>query len=420
MSDLGQSYDEGRLADNLPALIAANVEQIPPEVNEALAKHVNESNTGWFDTHPADKERIASAKREAAPGVFHVDAPAGVLFGDFDKLCRSVTAEFYRESLGPEAKVAIVPVAEIVTRTKTRQAASKAIDRYFFDACGITRPLNLPYAPEYAEAISAEKLAAGIVRARDRAAELAPAYQTAFERYNFYDSRLGNTARAMSARNAELKIPKDAFDFPAHSLSAIGDARREAQTHQGRFARDMEDFERATAERMALSLRFLYSPDAVEHWEDALARRSECTRLVDALKAMVAQLETIRSLRSNKGALDVMCQCLSEETPAPVIDELTDLMKKVRNDLATIRQALSEVDYPFDHAAGEIKLSQFCLEALPGPDDLRGIYGAADAMLDRLVSCYYRIVGRMVVLALDVETSLNIAFEEQSVEPTPA
>lgn len=420
MSDLGQSYDEGRLADNLPALIAANVDQIPPHVIEAYTKHVNESNTAWFDTHPADKDRIASAQREAAPGVFHVDAPAGVLFSDFDKLCRNVTGEFYRESLGPEAKVAIVPVEEIVTRTKTRQAASKAIDRYFFDACGVTRPLNLPYAPEYAEPVSVEKLAFGIVQARDRAGELAPAYQTAFERYNFYDSRLGNTTRAMSARNAELKIPKDAFDFPAHSISAIGDARREAQAHQGRFARDMEDFERAIAQRMALSLQFLYSPAAVEHWEDARVRRTECTRLVDALTAIVAQLETIRSLRSNKGALDVLCQCLSEETPAPVIDELTDLMKKIQNDLATIRQSLADVDYPFDHAAGEIKLGLFCLEQLPNADDLRGIYGAADAMLDRLVSCYYRIVGRMVVLALDVEKSLNIAVEEQPAESSAA
>lgn len=226
--------------------------------------------------------------------------------------------------------------------------------------------------------------------------------------------------RAISARHAELKIPKDAFDFPAHSISAIGDARREAQAHQGRFARDMEDFERAIAQRMALSLRFLYSPDAVEHWEDASARRTECTRLVDALKSMVAQLDTIRSLRANKGALDVLCQCLSEETPAPVIDELTDLMKTILNDLATIRQALSDVDYPFDHAAGEIKLAQFCLEKLPNADDLRGIYGAADAMLDRLVSCYYRIVGRIVVLALDVETALNIAIEEQPAAPTAA
>lgn len=420
MSDLGQSFDEGRLADDLPALIAANVEQIPPTVVEAFVKQSEASKTGWFDTHPADSERVASAKREAAVGVFRIEAPASILFADFGKLCQSVTSGFYRDVLGPEAKVAIVPVAEIVSRTKARQEASKAIDRYFFDACGVTRPLVLPYAPQFAEPISAEECASGIVQARERARELAPAYQSAFERFNHYDSRLTKAVLAASVCRAELKIPKDAFDFPAHSIGAIGDVRREAQGHQGRFARDMEDFERAVAERMALSLRFLYNPSAFELWEDAESRRAECTRLVEALAALIAQLETIRSFRGNKGAFDAMCQCLSEETPTPVIEELKDLMKKLHREMGVLRQALGEVDYPFDHAAGEIKLGKFCLESLPEPDDLGGIYNASEGMLDRLVACYYRIIGRMVVLALDVESALGVSDVDAAAEPSAA
>src|SRR5262249_8077181 len=64
--DLGRFYQEGRLADNLPRLIMANVEQLPPEATKAVDDYVEKSTTGWFDTHPCDRDRIANAHHENA------------------------------------------------------------------------------------------------------------------------------------------------------------------------------------------------------------------------------------------------------------------------------------------------------------------------------------------------------------------
>jgi Zn-dependent protease with chaperone function len=47
-----------------------------------------EERTGLFDTHPTDRDRIASAAREGAAGVFRGSGPASALFRDFEALVR--------------------------------------------------------------------------------------------------------------------------------------------------------------------------------------------------------------------------------------------------------------------------------------------------------------------------------------------
>ena len=56
------------------------------------------------DTHPAHGERLASVRRENAPGVFHLEGPATQLFKDFPKMSRAVTLRFYRQVIGRYVK----------------------------------------------------------------------------------------------------------------------------------------------------------------------------------------------------------------------------------------------------------------------------------------------------------------------------
>ncbi len=69
-ADLRGMWEERSLSDNVPALMMANVPQIPALVLEEVLKEALERRTGWLDTHPANQERIENAQREAAPGVF--------------------------------------------------------------------------------------------------------------------------------------------------------------------------------------------------------------------------------------------------------------------------------------------------------------------------------------------------------------
>ncbi|MEZ6124032.1 MAG: M48 family metalloprotease [Planctomycetaceae bacterium] len=54
---------------------------------QRVRKRMLKAKTGLMDTHPCDSDRIASAKRENAEGVFSSDLPAEALVRNFDALC---------------------------------------------------------------------------------------------------------------------------------------------------------------------------------------------------------------------------------------------------------------------------------------------------------------------------------------------
>jgi Zn-dependent protease with chaperone function len=102
----------GRLPNDLSTLILTLSEGISPIEFRTIEKELQKSKTGFFDSHPAHGERLASARRENAPGIFHLHGLATQLFRDFPTMSRAVTLDFYREVIGKRVKRdALVPVA---------------------------------------------------------------------------------------------------------------------------------------------------------------------------------------------------------------------------------------------------------------------------------------------------------------------
>ena len=113
--DLDTAWREGRLCDDLPALMLANANQLTAEQLERIEQMVSQTRTGFFDTHPADADRIASAAAENAAGIFTADGPATALFRDFAGLCKSATAHHYRKVVGVEVSdEQLVPTRQVV------------------------------------------------------------------------------------------------------------------------------------------------------------------------------------------------------------------------------------------------------------------------------------------------------------------
>jgi Zn-dependent protease with chaperone function len=129
-SDLGEFYREGRLCDDLPKLILHNYQQFTPDVLGKLDRISVESTTGWLDTHPCDRDRIASARKENAAGIFQLEMPASVLFADYEGTCKRVTWDFYRGIFGNQlTREEIHPVDELLLRQEQQQLAFKSLHR---------------------------------------------------------------------------------------------------------------------------------------------------------------------------------------------------------------------------------------------------------------------------------------------------
>ena len=95
---------EGRLPDNLPALMTANLRRLPAAARRRLKRRPRRQRPACSTAHPADKDRIAAARRIAAAGVFRCPLPISVIFSDFAATARSVTYDFYVEVVGRHLK----------------------------------------------------------------------------------------------------------------------------------------------------------------------------------------------------------------------------------------------------------------------------------------------------------------------------
>jgi Zn-dependent protease with chaperone function len=106
----------GRLPDDLAALAVAICDRLPTGEASQIEAAALRSKTGLFDTHPAHGDRIESARREKAPGIFHMAGPAALLFKDYSKTSRSLTLSFYRRVLGSKVNPnSLIPSATLLS-----------------------------------------------------------------------------------------------------------------------------------------------------------------------------------------------------------------------------------------------------------------------------------------------------------------
>jgi Zn-dependent protease with chaperone function len=104
-SFLSEALSTGKLVQDLSALIVAGADQIPAGLRRKLEREMSKVKAGLLDTHPCYQDRRARIRAENAPGIFHFDQPATVLFADYQRLAKRATADLYRESLADFGKL---------------------------------------------------------------------------------------------------------------------------------------------------------------------------------------------------------------------------------------------------------------------------------------------------------------------------
>lgn len=124
-------YKKGRVPDDLSALILRISERIPEKDFRKIEKVLKRRKTSVFDTHPSDEERLASVRRESAPGIFHLEGSATRLFHNFENLSRAVTLKFYRTVIGKRVKQdCLVPVGVFLGDDKTEERPKRSEGYY--------------------------------------------------------------------------------------------------------------------------------------------------------------------------------------------------------------------------------------------------------------------------------------------------
>ncbi len=88
-------HQRDQLLRNVPAALVEVAGALGAETLRRIEGDLQREETRYWDTHPADLERIAHAERAKDPGLVDCALPARVLFDNFDALCETATLGYY-------------------------------------------------------------------------------------------------------------------------------------------------------------------------------------------------------------------------------------------------------------------------------------------------------------------------------------
>ena len=436
LNDLQRAWQERRLCDDLATLIRHRDEQMPPQVRKQIADATRGAKTGWFDTHPSDADRVVSVRRENAPGVFTVDAPATRLFNDFEEVSRLATLRFYLDVLGDAVRPEhVFPTSQLIRAHGKRRTSAEACGRYF---CGLLDARRPVFPPGHVKPAGDESaVAEQVLEARCDFAALAAGAAEAVERFNKADERVFSIAQAKIVRTTEAKLVHPDAALAKASDVTLRALRGEAMREWGAAEQTLKDALAPAMRRLELALsihlgrqqraaaRAASADDAAGEYEIEDASRGSMQVLLDALGRMRAVQPAIDELRlkyHEQAALLAHVEPM-ENRQLLIQAVLSCTRRQHVLLLSELLAAFRDVAYPYEHAEGRVTLARFLLPHVLGPDQVDETQAAAENALEAYYDLYLRMMCDLAGVAEGVEADLGLppleSLSAEQAQPQP-
>lgn len=409
-ASLQNAWRDGRLADDLPRLIHSQVSRMTKDQRAAIERQVRNMTTGLFDTHPADRDRVASVNKEAAAGIFDLDPPATVLCRDFEALSKATTRSYYRQMLGPATELPkLVAVAAVEGGQARIEAGSKAIDRFFRGVLLETRALRL--TTEAAKpARKPNDALAQLKQARKQMQEGQREARRTLRRRQQLDNGAVLADQAVTLLDAGLSVSADDFGLPAANLQAAQRAAGEQRSERNSLENELEPYFTAAEDRMNAALSLLPHPKLAERIKDHAKLVEETPRLVAALFGLGPVFEDGADLRRDLTALATLLSSFEgNEDNAEFLQSLQQASEQAVGQLGKLAAALEPEPYPFHNEGGQRTAGEYVLGGdVVDENDLGQVYTIVGEAIERLDALYLRVLGRLVDIAARVEKACGV------------
>ncbi|MHA3770396.1 M48 family metalloprotease [Verrucomicrobiota bacterium sgz303538] len=393
-----ESFENKRLVDDLPNLIAFETQRIPAEVSEAIAKATAAGKTGWFDTHPCDADRVRAAQRIRANGLLTGDEAAGTLFGHFEQLTRAVTEAYYREECEISLQgVQMLPFSEVAADADKQRAEEECMEEIYGDLLNIQTLVFPSHVNATVTQCDVELLRQTIERQRNLKESAKAAEKAMLEA----DRRIVLAEQARAFLNAGYSIKK--ADFLLSSANGEGVrrsielAKQEMATQRELLAEPLEVISR----RVQLAVTALGGED--DHPEEF----NEARRLLAVLGRFSESTKAIVALRNDVTGLEMLLQNAENASDGTKwMNTARSLAASVEFSVADILKPTEGVSYPFEHADGEIPLKTYLETCGSHDQEVVQSFLRGQAILTHFFRLYFRIMARLAALAKKGEGSL--------------
>lgn len=403
--DLKEAWQRRALPANFPSFLVARGLAIP-QATRLEARAVPAGTTGWFDTHPSDADRVRAAREAASPGVLTGgDREASALFANFDKVGLEATRHHYEHDLGLElGSTRLVETGDALDESHKHAEGDRSLEMFFGDRFSAFRPIAVEARRAPAADLDRDRREAAAAMARVRA--------------NF-----GDTFR----RVEQLELRRDAVAVAADLLASgfgsvegddetfngVGDTRVADADAAGKLkalAATLAPFDRAAATRLACAVGLLGEPESADDPDspvtlDDPARRVLAAEALLIMRALGALAAVWPSLQQCRRLVVVIGQLMANrpnvKEPAALDQLIEQRLSQTVKVLKDIREGVGDVPCPEPDGRRTLPLGTV-IGVAEGAPDLR-----PPDIVQRSISTYFRLLGRLSGIALEVEAALG-------------
>jgi Zn-dependent protease with chaperone function len=406
---VAQCWKERRLPENLPALVVAEADRLPPDARQQVEKAIATSRTGLLETHPADGARIDRARREDEPGVFRLEEPTAVLFADFDALCREVSYAYYQDLIGPAAgREYLMPMTDVDRRREVLDQTAEAARRYWTTLDFVVRPFRIDrYSPVFE--LSQAECTAKLKRARSALESAQQTIGREYGRLQELDRIISDGRQAECLLKAGFRIDPKEFGLKTSNVMEAQLAYHQAQRDRRAVEERLAKIEAVFAVRLEAALALLNCEPVAIRIKDSQQLRARSEQLLDVAAAFHRAEYLLTELRVNQNSLRAVENALSRgHEDQRVITAALKVLETQHRALTELRAVTREVPYPYEHATSEISVSQYAIGIVPVENDVSGMASAVSHALDCLLSLYLRVMGELAGIGEQVESAVGL------------
>lgn len=406
---LGMALREGRLADDLPALVAAHTRVFIPEVRRKMERSLMHERAELFDTHPSLCKRVQRARQYTLRGMFHAVGQAHTLFSDFSLISKQASEIFYRQDLGQDFNpTRMISTSDLVTGQSEIQVGEAALTGYFLGFLTNLRPIWV--APSAILGLpTGDALRIHLKQAREAIEKSAGSARSLYHAFSIADAKQLDAIQALSLLRANFWIEPEDFQLPKGGIHEAELLSREAEAEQEKISSQLTTFEVAMHTRLVSALGLLSDPEVGAHLKDAFASSREVSRLLPSLEAIGKVQHELESLRRNVHGLGILLENRTDNRKTPELDlQLNAHTLAIHRILDDIKSGLGNTEYPFGLHSGGTGLAGYAICSLPSQDDHSSYHLAAEEVLGRCYAFYFRIMGRLALAAGRVEGVLGL------------
>ena len=391
-----EAYATNRLVNDLPRLSAMAAKRLAARAVQANWAVLPTAKTGWFDTHPSDHDRIQASKALGAVGMLHGDGDATKLFRDFRATARALTKHYYEEECGIDLKdVTLHSFEEMSTETLAAAEEDELVEKWF-------GPL-----------LNTHTLAFVRLERSQAASVCSPAVLAAA--VPFVQVLLKADAEAVDAGNA-LYLLNAGFVVNPKDFGLKKGTREEAEAAQRQA--DFEVAQARTKLAEPLSVTSALFGDAVRAAQaNDIIAREQLNLLADLISRFPNIADSLLRLHKQISALELLLLNAQNAPNSSLWSEVAEkLATSIDADTTAILSAFSGCEYPFQHARGNVLLSDFLCDWQEANEHIGVIFDRGRCAFRRSLTLHYRVLARLACLVEHAKYSSAASREKAETE----